>query len=53
MRHLSAVANEAELGMDVVREFEKLNKTTPQIAKVNPAAKWDMETFTGPEEYQE
>lgn len=43
--HLSAVANEAELGMDVVREFKKLNKTTPQIAKVNPAAKWDMEDF--------
>ena len=43
--HLSAVANEAELGMDVVREFKELNKTTPQIAKVNPAAKWDMEDF--------
>ena len=41
--HLSAIANEAELGMDVVREFAELNKTTPQIAKVNPAAKWDME----------
>ncbi len=43
--HLSAIANEAELGMDVVREFAELNKTTPQIAKVNPAAKWDMEDF--------
>ena len=43
--HLSAIANEAELGMDVVREFKELNKTTPQIAKVNPAAKWDMEDF--------
>ncbi len=43
--HLSAVANEAELDMEVVREFEKLNKCTPQIAKVNPAAKWDMEAF--------
>lgn len=43
--HLSAVANEAELGMNVVEEFEQLNKVTPQIAKVNPAAKWDMEAF--------
>ncbi|MPM45945.1 Dihydroxy-acid dehydratase [bioreactor metagenome] len=31
--------------MNVVREFKELNKTTPQIAKVNPAAKWDMEDF--------
>lgn len=43
--HLAAVANEAELGMNVVEEFEQLNKVTPQIAKVNPAAKWDMEAF--------
>ncbi len=31
--------------MNVVEEFRKLNLTTPQIAKVNPAAKWDMEAF--------
>ena len=43
--HLSAIANEAELDMNVVEEFRALNKTTPQIAKVNPAAKWDMEAF--------
>ena len=43
--HLSAIANEAELDMNVVEEFRELNKTTPQIAKVNPAAKWDMEAF--------
>jgi len=43
--HLSAIAYEAELGLNVVEEFEKLSKTTPQIAKVNPAAKWDMEAF--------
>ncbi len=43
--HLSAVANEAELDMNVVEEFEELNKTTPQIAKVNPAAAPDMEAF--------
>jgi dihydroxy-acid dehydratase len=43
--HLSAVAHEAELDMDVVGEFGRLGAETPQIAKVNPAAKWDMEDF--------
>ncbi|GHT77104.1 dihydroxy-acid dehydratase [Spirochaetia bacterium] len=43
--HLSALANEAELDMNVVSEFEALNKTIPQIVRVNPAAKWDMEAF--------
>ncbi len=43
--HLSAVAYEAELDLNIVYEFDRLNKTTPQIAKVNPSAKWDMEDF--------
>ena len=43
--HLSAIANEAELDMNVMDAFAELNQTTPQIAKVNPAAKWDMEAF--------
>lgn len=43
--HLSAIASEAELGINVVEEFERLSKTTPQIAKVNPSAKADMEAF--------
>ena len=43
--HLSAIAYEAELNIDIVEEFDNLNKITPQIAKVNPAAKWDMEDF--------
>ncbi|MDR1650037.1 MAG: dihydroxy-acid dehydratase [Synergistaceae bacterium] len=43
--HLSAVAHEAEIDMDVVDEFGRLGAGTPQIAKVNPAAKWDMEDF--------
>ena len=43
--HLPAVANEAELDINVLEEFEKLSKITPQIAKVNPAAKPDMEAF--------
>lgn len=43
--HLCAIAYEADLDMKVVDEFDQLNKTTPQIAKVNPASKWDMEDF--------
>ncbi len=43
--HLSAVAYEADLKMNVLDEFEKWNKVTPQIAKVNPSSKWDMEDF--------
>jgi dihydroxy-acid dehydratase len=43
--HLSAVVNEAQMDMNVVKEFKTLNRTTPQIARVNPAAKWDMEAF--------
>ena len=43
--HLPAIANEAELDINVLGEFEKLSKITPQIAKVNPAAKPDMEAF--------
>jgi dihydroxy-acid dehydratase len=43
--HLSALAYEAGLDMNIVDEFEALNKTTPQIAKVNPSARWDMEDF--------
>jgi dihydroxy-acid dehydratase len=43
--HLSALAREAELEMDVVAEFDALSRTTPQIARVNPAAAWDMEDF--------
>lgn len=43
--HLSAIAYEAELDMNIVGEFEKLSKIIPQIVKVNPSAKWDMEDF--------
>ena len=43
--HLSAIAYEAEEDADILGTFEKFNKTTPHIAKVNPAAKWDMEDF--------
>ncbi|WP_338669739.1 dihydroxy-acid dehydratase [Pseudodesulfovibrio methanolicus] len=43
--HLSAIANEAQMDVNVLDLFSKYNTNTPQIAKVNPAAKWDMEAF--------
>lgn len=43
--HLAAIAHEAGLGLDVVSEFKRLNEITPQIVKVNPAAKYNMEDF--------
>jgi len=43
--HLSAIAHEAELDMNVLDAFDSLGKKTPQIARVNPAAKWNMEDF--------
>lgn len=46
--HLPAIANEAELDMNVLEEFEALTKTTPQIAKVNPAAKPEAGTVPRP-----
>jgi dihydroxy-acid dehydratase len=44
--HLSAVA--AELGIspeDMMQVYDSLSETTPQVAKVNPASKYDMEDF--------
>ena len=43
--HLPAIAYEAGLSLDVLEMFDSLSRTTPQIAKVNPASKWDMEAF--------
>lgn len=43
--HLSAIAYEAELKLDVMREFEQTYRSIPQTVRVNPAAKWDMEDF--------
>ncbi|MFZ5946214.1 MAG: dihydroxy-acid dehydratase [Bacillota bacterium] len=43
--HLIALAFEAELNVDVLGLFENLSKKTPQVVKVNPASKWDMEDF--------
>jgi dihydroxy-acid dehydratase len=43
--HLPAIAYEAEIEVDIIEAFSRFNKTTPYIAKVNPASKWDMEDF--------
>jgi dihydroxy-acid dehydratase len=43
--HLSAIAYEAESDIDVLESFDRLSHKIPHIAKVNPAAKWDMEDF--------
>ena len=43
--HLCAIAREAELDLNVMEEFRKLGPVTPYIAKVNPAAPYDMEAF--------
>ena len=43
--HLAAIAYEAGLDIDVIDLFEKSERRTPQLARVNPAAKWDMEDF--------
>jgi dihydroxy-acid dehydratase len=41
--HLTAFAHEGEIDMDVLDAFDKFGKTTPTIAKVYPASKYDME----------
>jgi dihydroxy-acid dehydratase len=43
--HLSALAYEAELEMNVVEVFEQFNRDTPTLAKVYPAGNYDMEAF--------
>jgi len=41
--HLCALAYEAELDINILDAFDAFSKNTPTIAKVNPAAHWDME----------
>ena len=43
--HLTAIAKEAEIDLNIMDEFSKAYSDVPQIVKVNPAAKWDMEEF--------
>ena len=41
--HLCALAYEAEVEINILDAFDKFSKNTPTIAKVFPAAHWDME----------
>ena len=43
--HLTAIAREAELDIDVLSEFDELSKHTPQLAKINPASEYNMIDF--------
>lgn len=43
--HITALAYEAELDINAIDLFDEFSKSTPTIAKVNPAGKNDMETF--------
>ena len=43
--HLTALAYEAEADINIMDAFDEFSKNTPTIAKVYPAAKWDMEDF--------
>lgn len=43
--HLTAIAHEAELDINVLDEFDTLSRTTPQIAKMNPACEYNVIDF--------
>lgn len=43
--HLTAIAYEGELKMNVLDTFDEFSRNTPQIAKVNPSSKYNMEAF--------
>ena len=43
--HLTAIAYEAELNLNMLEKFDEYSRSTPQLAKVNPASKYDMVDF--------
>lgn len=43
--HLTAIANEAELDIDVLETFDKFSNSTPRLASVNPSSKWNVPDF--------
>lgn len=43
--HLTAIAHEAELELDVIDLFDRFSQDTPQIVRVNPSGPADMEAF--------
>lgn len=43
--HLAAVANDAELNINVLETFNKFSFDTPRLASVNPSSKWNVPDF--------
>ena len=44
--HLTAIAAELDIAAEKMMDaYDRLSESTPQIAKVNPASKYDMEDF--------
>ncbi|MDF2887570.1 MAG: ilvD [Lacrimispora sp.] len=43
--HLTAIAHEAELEMNVLEEFDQFSRVTPQLAKINPSSEYNMVDF--------
>jgi dihydroxy-acid dehydratase len=43
--HLAAIAYEAEVDVDILETFARMSQNTPNIVKVNPASKYNMEDF--------
>lgn len=43
--HLTAIASEAEIDMDVLQAFDDLSRKTPQLAKINPSSEYNMIDF--------
>lgn len=43
--HLTAIAHEANLDINVLEEFDSLSRTTPQLARMNPAGKYNVVDF--------
>lgn len=43
--HLTAIAYEAELSINVLDKFDELSRSNPQVVKINPAAKYNMEDY--------
>ncbi|MBE6990222.1 MAG: dihydroxy-acid dehydratase [Ruminococcaceae bacterium] len=43
--HLTAIAREAELDINVLQEFDDLSRCTPQLARMNPACSYNIADF--------
>jgi dihydroxy-acid dehydratase len=43
--HLTAIAHEAELDINILEEFDQLSRKTPQVAKINPSSQYNCIDF--------